>query len=272
MSLITVLKNVVLENGVKFQREPTIDSGTRALFDFRSTWAGAGQAVAANTNLKDLTYNNLVAVNAAALTFAGNGFYFNNAVTVTNRINIPQAACPQYADTDWLLQFWFNPEEYAAASNLNNQLLNISNNTAWNYNVAMCTIILNLTSDLKVPSDIRFGVRGKLVTLNSAEAIAKFTGASSRAPLLISVHYKYGATTDLIEVYLDGVLFGSLNTAPWTTAITAATTRCLNASSAYPKCVKSKYYRYRLDDLTLTDRTAAELIALEYAQCKDVFT
>lgn len=272
MSLITVLKNVVIENGIKFQREPTIDKGTRALFDFRSVWAGAGQSIAARKNLKDLTYNNLVAVNDGALTFTGNGFYFNNAVTVVNNITIPQAACPQYSDTDWLLQFWFNPEEYAGASNLNNQLINIGNFGSWNYNVAMCTIVLNMTSDLKVPSDIRFGVRGKLITLSSSAAIAKFTGASSRSPLLISIRYKYGATTDLIEVYLDGVLFGSLNTAPWTTAISAATIRCLNASSAYPKCIKGKYYRYRLDDLTQTDRTASELIAMEYVQCKDVFT
>lgn len=268
MGLITVLKDVTLKNGTKLQREPTINEGTRALFDFRSKWSGVADTLPASSFVKSLTYNAATMKSDGVIRTIGGALYF---YAVGQTLNISDDAIPTFKDTNWLLQFWFNPEKYIQAGTFNNQIINISSNPVWSYPSAMCAINLQMSADITVPERIDFAVRGKIISLSDITTIAKFTASATRKPMLVSIHYKYGVTTDLIEIYTDGTLLTSIETAPVKTEIALSFQKWLNASPAYPQGITGKFYRYRLDDLTQTDRTAAELIALEYTQCKDVF-
>lgn len=268
MGLITVLKDVSLSNGAKLQRESTIDDGTRALFDFRSKWSGVDGSVKYRSQIKALTYNNATLTSELAIPFVNTGIYF----TVNSQIlAISEDAIPVFDDKEWVLQFWFNPEQYIQPNNINNQIINISNNLTWSWPSAICTINLEMSSDIKVPAAINFAVRGKLIRLTDSATITKFTASATRKPILVSVYYKYRASRDLIEIYTDATLLTSLETAPVVAEITTPIHRFLNASTGYPKPVKAKFYRYRIDDLTKTGRTAKELISIEYEQCKNIF-
>lgn len=268
MSRTEKLEDTVIDTGVKLYRESTMLPSTKALYDFRSGWSGAAKNIAANGTVKDLCYtNNVATIKGATLTYVGGGL--KNTVANSARIDFPVASAPLFADTNWLVNFWYSPESYFAGSASDNTIFQIGSFSSFDYTKAILGVRVFSTDGINI-TKIGFAVRGLYYDSTDASILALFAGASNKAPVLVSVHYQLIGTTHTVKIYINGTL---LMTRQATTNQPSITVTSVSAFGTSPNwSMIGTFYRYKFDNLTLTAKSASELISTEYNTCVGVFS
>ena len=268
MSKIEQLKNVVIDTGTKLYRESTMLTSTKALYDFRSGWAGAAKNITANGTVKDLCYtNNVATIKGATLTYVGGGL--RNAVQNGARIDFPVASAPLFADTNWLVNIWYSPEGYFAGAASDNTIFQIGSFASFDYTKAMCAVRVFSTDGINI-TKIGFAVRGLYYESTDSATLALFAGATNKTPILMSVHYQLIGGTHYVRIYLNGALFMSRST---TTTVPTITPTSVSAFGTAPNwSLTGKFYRYKLDNLLTSTNSAADIINTEYQTNSSVFS
>lgn len=273
---IEILKGLTITNGNKLYRETNINAGTRALFDFRTSWGGAAKTLTNTDVVNDLAYTTNTATvqsGGSQLTFVGNGMYFpSTTATQMARFSLSNNAVPKFTDTNWLAHFWIAPEKYSQSGNVNNQLFMFGIDNGFTAATTMLGCMVNTASDGLTPTYFNFAVRGVLFqVINNTALNTTLTASPTAEPTLLSIQCNVVGSNTVFNLYLNGVLINTQTKANQAASFTA-TRNYLNAAGVYTSHNAGKYYRYKLDDLTQISKDVTTLIAEEYTSLKDVFS
>lgn len=265
---IEILKDVVANTGKKFYRDKSINEGTRSVFDVAITDMGGAANLPAGASLGDLTYNNNTGVFSLAKTYsaANKGMIF--AGVKNDGFDLNEAGCMKVADKHWLFTAWLKITKAGTASSFNNQLLHFSTVDTNGYPNALLSIVPTLDAS-GVVTKIELGVRGKnyIVTTQLASL---YDG--NRHQLAIECSISDDGTQNTIKVYLDKVQVFSSTSSVAATLPGEPVRRRIGTTNPFPLAWTGLFYRARVDDLTLTDLTASEVLTADYDLCASRFS
>ncbi len=265
MARIEILKDVVINTGHKLFREDTIRNGTKAFYDFRSKWSGAGVSsnVAANTEIKNLAEDQSVKLS----TLIASSVNAKGAVNFTKTQKIFNPAAnnfPSWGDDNWLVQGWFKLSSLTAATAA--PLFCVSNGVDWDYNNAIAAIYIESDSSGNYSHCLAGGLGVQLLTSKSIsdQYLPNFNPFDLH---LYSLHQSVDPTTNQIvmSLYIDGELVRS-NTA------SRAPAKTLNHFALTSGLMSGEFYRYRYDNLSQSNIEARELINIEYAKGLSIYS
>ncbi|WP_369157876.1 hypothetical protein, partial [Klebsiella quasipneumoniae] len=252
---------VVVNTGVKNYRDVSINTGTKALFDVSSPWAGGAKNISAGAQIKSLGYDDSIASFTKAHNYSGGGMVFTGVNG--DMFTLPDAIAPQPSDTHWLVTVWMKMSNRGAgtAASGNNQTLSFSTTTINVVEQSMLTLLCNPTTDA-APSSISVFARGKNYS-GLASALASIYD-NALHQVAFELQLSSDGTQQQLTVYIDGVAaYTSGYSAVATTVPNAPTQKYIGVSAPFPLAWAGKFYRVRKDDMTATTQTVAQILAAD---------
>ncbi|EMX9133734.1 hypothetical protein AAH343_000371 [Escherichia coli] len=247
---------VTVETGDILYRDGSINSGTKGLISCHNTWSGAGENLSAGAQIKNMCYVDDHATANSDLMAAGNGYQLN--AVHAQGINLPASMIATAGMTDYLYTFWLKVTGAAAATS-NSFLVALTNGIPSN----AANTLFWLRPTFSSPTSA-----SALQVLNHGEVINAYSFLSG---LFDGNVHQVGVervvspdgTMQKSRLYLDGVLkyessFSAIVAYP--AAITLARVGDAEITTT-SLSVNGGVYRCRLDDLTLTTKTALEVLA-----------
>ncbi|WP_413724639.1 hypothetical protein [Sodalis sp. RH16] len=270
MGRIEQLIGVTANTGIKLYRDVSINSGTQALFDVSSAWAGGAVGVAAGASIKSLSFENSVATFAKPHTYANGGMVF--AGVQGDTFDLPDVAAPQPGDTHWMITAWLKIANFGVgtAGNGNNQTLSFStvaNNLATS---AMLTLVPSPVAGA-TPTSISLFVRGKNYGGLASQLGQLYNGNLHQ--LSIEFQLSSDGTQQQVTVYIDGsVVYASGYGSVAATVPSAPTSKYIGASSTFLMAWSGAFYRYRKDDMTMSTLTASQILSADSSSINGRFS
>ncbi|WP_369155899.1 hypothetical protein, partial [Klebsiella quasipneumoniae] len=261
---------VVVNTGVKNYRDVSINTGTKALFDVSSPWAGGAKNISAGAQIKSLSYEDSVASFTKAHNYANGGMVFTGVNG--DMFTLPDAIAPQPSDTHWLVTVWMKMSNRGAgtAASGNNQTLSFSTALINDATQSMLTLLCNPSSGA-APTSISVFARGKNYG-GLASALASIYD-NALHQVAFELQLSSDGTQQQLKVYVDGVaVYMSGYAAVATTVPAAPTQKYIGTSASFPLAWAGKFYRVRKDDLTATTLTAAQILAADFSSVGSRFS
>lgn len=258
---IEQLIGVTIDTGVKLYRDVSINSGTKALFDVSSSWAGGKKNVVTGDQIKSLGYDDTLASFTKSHTYQTGGMVFTGVNG--DMFSLPANASPLPGDKHWLVTQWLKINTYGLGTvGVNNQICNFS---ASNLNVlGSATFTIAYTAvDGSSPSTVNLFARGQQFNL-ATQLAPLFDGSLHQ--LAVEYELNEDKTQRKLTVYIDKEqVFSSGFGAAASTVPADPTYMYVGTHTAFPKAWTGSFYRFRKDDLTATDLTAMEVITADYS-------
>ncbi|EPR8383524.1 hypothetical protein R0E42_005330 [Klebsiella variicola] len=253
----------VNDTGSKLYYFPSINAGTLGMIDVKHNWAGGAKNLAPGAQLKNLCYlDDPASVGSVALNFDSTtgGLIFDK--TSRQYLRLPAGFIPTAAMKDYMHTFWLKIDPAnAGADGFSNVWVGIG---ATSYATTANRLIqVYPTITAGVITALTVCVRG----INYS--IKDYIGSLADGNLhCLSVRYQESAdgTQQKGLVYLDGVLAYE---GVWTGKIAYPTATInlngIGSNLADTTPFAGRFYRARIDDLTLVSKTALQVIAEEMA-------
>ena len=262
---IEQLTGVIVNTGVKLYRDASINKGTRALFDASSAWAGGAADLAAEGQIKSLTFENSVASVVQSHAYQGGGLAWPGVAA--SRLLLPENAAPQPQDKHWLFTLWVKITA-PGSNSFNNQLLSIAGGAVNTASYQMLAVIPTASADAVTNIEVRIRAKNYVVT---APLAPLYDGGLHQ--LGFEMEISEDGTQQRVFMYLDAVqVYSSGWAAVAGTAPVVPTTRFIGTSPSFPTSWKGAFYRTRLDDLTVAGASAAEILDDDYDSSRSRFS
>lgn len=260
MGLIQIYTDVEANTGVKHYPDRSINTGTKAVYD-----AGAGgvyggeKDVSAGAEIYSLTFSDSYATFSKSHLYQSGGMRFVGVNGDT--FDLPEVAAPQPGDKHWLITQWLKIANFGVGTvGVNNQTFSFSTS---NLNVLSSSMFGMAPTAVSgaTPSAIALYVRGRQYALAS-QVGTLFDGQPHQ--FAVECQISDDNTQQRIYVYLDQVqIYASGWLSVAATVPAAPTYRYVGTSASFPVAWSGSFYRYRKDDLTATDKTAAQILAAD---------
>lgn len=261
---IEQLTGVTVNTGVKLYRDASINKGTRALFDVSSAWAGGAADVAAGGQIKSLTFEDSVASLVQPHAYQGGGLVWPGVGA--SRFMLPENAAPQPDDRHWLFTLWVKINS-PGGNSFNNQLMSIAGGAVNTTSYQMLSVIPTASAGAMTQVEVRIRAKNYVV---STPLASLYDGEVHQAGFELEI--SEDGTQQRVFMYLDAALVYTSGWAAVATAPVAPDNRFIGTSPSFPMSWKGAFYRTRLDDLTLSGVTAAEILADDYASSRSRFS
>ncbi|MCA8636781.1 hypothetical protein [Escherichia coli] len=264
------LLGVSIDTGEKLYRFPSINTGTLGMIDVKSVWTGGAQNLPSGSNLKNLCYvEDPATVGTVPLVYdaTAGGMIFDK--TSRQYFKMPNGFIPTSAMKDYMHTFWLkvNPAN-AGNEGFNNVIVGIA---ATNYATTanrLLQVFPTITSG--VITALTVSVRGVNYSI-----LSYLSGLVDGNLHCLSVRYVESSdgTQQKGMVYLDGVLaYEGTFVTKVAYPSTSITYNGVGSDRADTAAFAGRFYRARMDDLTLTSKSALEVIAEEMAAVSGRFS
>lgn len=256
---IEQLIGVTIDTGVKLYRDVSINSGTKALFDVSSSWAGGKKNVVTGDQIKSLGYDDTLASFTKSHTYQTGGMVFSGVNG--DMFSLPDAAAPQPSEKHWMVTVWMKMSNYGAgtAASANNQTLNFSATALNDATQAMLTLVCTPAAGA-VPTSISVFARGKNYSGLASALSPIYDNALHQVAFELEV--SSDGTQQQLKVYIDGsVVYTSGFGAVAGTIPAAPTQKYIGTSASFPLAWAGKLYRVRKDDLSATTLNAQAILS-----------
>lgn len=263
---IEVLNGVVADTGKKFYRDKTINAGTRSVFDMAVTSMGGGKDVSAGAEINDLTYNDYNGTFAASKVFSNGGMEF--AGVKGDGFDLEASSSMKVADTHWLFTAWMKITLAGSVSSFNNQTIHFSTANTNGATTALLSLVPTLNSS-GVPTTIELAVRGKNYVL-STQVLPLYDGNVHQFAVELSL--SADGATQTLKVYIDKSMVYSNTGTVATTPPGEPTVRRIGTTASLPLSWKGKFYRSRVDIITVSGLTVTEILTSDYNLCASRFS
>lgn len=257
------LLGVSIDTGEKLNRFPSINIGTLGMIDVKSLWSGGAQNLPSASLLKNLCYvEDPATVGTVPLVYdaATGGVIYDK--TSRQYLKMPTGFIPTAAMKDYMHTFWLKiTPGNAGNEGFNNVIVGIAATSYASTATKLLHLFPTITSG--VITALTVSVRG----VNYS--ILTYLGALVDGGLhCLSVRYVESSdgTQQKGMIYLDGALVYEGTFVTKIAYPTAAITyNGVGSDRADAAAFAGKFYRARMDDLTLTEKTALVIIAEEIA-------
>lgn len=256
--------------GERLYRYPSINSGTKGMIDVKSGWAGGAKDLAANAQLKNLCYLEdpaVVGIVALAYDAASGGLVYDN--TSRQYLKLPAGFIPSSSMKDYMHTFWLKINPAAAgAAGFNNVVVGIGTTSYATTANMLMKVTPTVTSG--VVTAITVNIRG--VNYSVLSQLGPLFNGSLHC---LSLRYVESAdgTQQKGMIYLDGALvYEGVFVAKTTYPAGTINLNGVGSNLADTTPFAGRFYRARIDDLTLTTKTALQVISEEMAAVSGRFS
>lgn len=264
------LLGVSIDTGEKLYRFPSINTGTLGMIDVKSVWAGGAQNLPSGSNLKNLCYvEDPATVGTVSLVYdaTAGGMIFDK--TSRQYFKMPNGFIPTSAMKDYMHTFWLkvNPAN-AGNAGFNNVIVGIAATDYATTAKRLLQVFPTITSG--VITALTVSVRGVNYSI-----LSYLSGLVDGNLHCLSVRYVESSdgTQQKGMIYLDGVLvYEGTFVAKVAYPSSAITYNGVGSDRADAAAFAGRFYRARMDDLTLTSKSALEVIAEEMAAVSGRFS
>ncbi len=256
---------------LKMYRDPAINAGTLGLIDVSHGWAGGGQDLPSGTPLNNLCWvdNDPAVVGSVSLAYdgVGHGMIFDK--TSRQYFKMPNGFIPTAAMTDYVHTFWLKIDPANAGNaGFNNVIVGIAATSYATTANRLMQVFPTITDG--VITALTVSVRG----VNYS--ILPYLGGLVDGNLhCLSVRYVESSdgTKQKGMVYLDGALvYEGAFVAKIAYPTAEITYNGVGSDRADAAGFAGRFYRARMDDLTLSDQSALEIIATEMDAVSGLFS
>ncbi len=270
MSKLEKLLLASIPTSEKLYRFPSINEGTLGLVDMKSAWSGGARNLAPAATLKNLCYvDDPAVVGAVALNYdADTGGLIFTGVGL-EYVQTPTAFIPTSDMTDYMHTYWLKIDPTNAGSiSFNNAIIGMGVGgyaTPGNmFNKVTPTITSGGVTNIEV------NIRGK-----NYPVFSQLSGLIDGNVHCLSLRYLKSddGTQQKGLIYLDGTLVYEASFA----ALVAYPAGVVNVAGVgvkgvYTRTFSGRFYRARMDDLTLTSKTAEQVLSDEIAAVSGRFS
>lgn len=264
------LIGVSISTGEKLNRFPSINSGTLGLIDVKSIWSGGAQNLPSASLLKNLCYvDDPATVGTVSLVYDATTGGVTYDKTSRQYFKMPLGFIPTSTMNDYMHTFWLKvTPSNSGSEGFNNVIVGIAATSYASTATKILHIFPTITSG--VITALTVTVRGVNYSI-----LTYLSGLLDGNIHCLSVRYVSSSdgTQQKGMVYLDGVLVYEGTFVTKIAYPTAAITYYgVGSDRADAAGFAGKFYRARMDDLTLTDKTATTVIAEEMAAVSGRFS
>ena len=264
------LLGVSIETGEKLNRFPSINTGTLGMVDVKSLWSGGAQNLPSAATLKNLCYvEDPATVGSVPLVYdtATGGVIYDK--TSRQYLKMPTGFIPTAAMKDYMHTFWLmvNPAN-AGNEGFNNVLVGIAATSYASTAARLLQVFPTISSGT---------ITALTVTVRGVNySILPYLGALLNGGVhCLSVRYVESSdgTQQKGMIYLDGTLvYEGTFVAKIAYPAAAITYNGVGSDRADAAGFAGRFYRARMDDLTVTTKNAQHIIAEEIASVSGRFS
>ncbi|EPY4579348.1 hypothetical protein ACXDKZ_005276 [Klebsiella pneumoniae] len=259
-----------IKTRAKMYRDPAINVGTLGLVDVKHGWAGGGKNLASGEELQNLCWvEDPATVGSVSLNYdsAHGGVIFTRASRQYFRM--PAAFIPTAAMRDYMHTFWLKIDPANAGNEgFGNAIIGIA---ATSYATTVNRLLqVYPTITEGVVKALTVSVRG--INYSVIDRLGALTDGSLHC---LSVRYVESGdgTQQKGMIYLDGELvYEGVFVAKVPYPSSAITYNGVGSDRADTGAFAGLFYRARMDDLTISGKTAQEVIADEMAAVNGLFS
>lgn len=270
MTLCQVLTDASIPTGEVMYNWPSINSGTLGMIDVKSHWSGGEQNLPSGSTLKNLCYvEDPATVGSVSLVYdaATGGMIYDK--TSRQYFKMPNGFIPTSAMKDYMHTFWLkvNPAN-AGNEGFNNVIVGISATSYATTANRLLQVFPTITSG--VITALTVSVRGVNYSI-----LSYLSGLVDGNLHCLSVRYVESSdgTQQKGMIYLDGTLvYEGTFVAKIAYPTAAITYNGVGSDRADAAAFAGRFYRGRMDDLTLTSKSALQIIAEEMASVSGRFS
>lgn len=270
MTLCQVLTDASIPTGEVMYNWPSINAGTLGMIDVKSHWSGGEQDLPSGSTLKNLCYvDDPATVGSVSLVYdaVSGGLIFDKSSR--QYFKMPNGFIPTAAMKDYMHTFWLkvNPAN-AGNEGFNNVIVGIAATSYASTANRLLQLFPTITSG--VITALTVSVRGVNYSI-----LSYLSGLVDGNLHCLSVRYVESSdgTQQKGMVYLDGAL---VYEGTFVTKIaypsSSITYNGVGSDRADATAFAGRFYRARMDDLTLTSKSALQIIAEEMASVSGRFS
>lgn len=247
---------------------PSINPGTLGLVDMKSVWSGAAKNLAVGATIKNLCYvTDPATVGAVALTYDATAGGMTFVGTGLEAVKMPIAFIPTSAMTHYMHTYWLKvTPTNAGANGFSNATLGIG----VGYGTAANSLLqLTPTTSSGTATGVSLTVHGVTLTVNAI--LPLYDGNIHQ----FAVEYirSSDGTQFMFNVYIDGVnIYTSIYRNVVAYPAGTINVNSVGCQSTYTRTYAGKFYRARMDDLTLTTKSALTILAEDTASVAGRFS
>lgn len=264
------LLGVSISTSEKLYRFPSINPGTLGMIDVKSVWSGGAVNLPSGSTLKNLCYvTDPATVGTVSLTYdsATGGMVYNK--TSRQYFGMPTGFIPTSTMKDYMHTFWLKIDPTNAGSEgFNNVIIGIAATSYATTANRLLQVFPTITSG--VITALTVSVRGVNYSI-----LTYLSGLVDGNVHCLSVRYVESSdgTQQKGMIYLDGVLaYEGTFVTKIAYPSSSITYNGVGSDRADTAAFAGRFYRARMDNLTLTTKSALQVISEEMAAVSGRFS
>ncbi|UKL14895.1 hypothetical protein [Erwinia phage Gungnir39] len=255
---------IVNPGGPKLYKNPSINKGTRVLFDCSNKSSGGGASVDAGATLISRSPEASTGTFILSHNYSGGGMVWEGLKN--DKFSLPSQIVPSPSDKNWMVTTWLKITN-GGSTGFNNQTLSIGG--AYN-NFRVYLRVVPTCDANGVPTTIEVRCMSKQYVVTN-QLLPLYDGAVHQ--FAVQCETSADGQQQRVIIWLDKVsVYNSGFSAIAKELPTDSTERYVGSSNSLPRSFAGSFYRIRFDDLTSSGLPASDVLSSDYSNGKPKYS